>query len=828
MRAPLSWLRELVAIPAGESGRDVAARLIRAGLEVETVETVGAGVDGHLVVGRVLEIEELTEFKKPIRWCQVDVGPASGGVRGIICGARNFAAGDLVVVALPGTVLPGGFRIASRETYGKVSDGMICSERELGLGENHDGIMVLPAGTGEPGDDAAPVVGVGDEVLDIAITPDRGYALSIRGIAREAAIAYGLAFDDPGVALADLPAPLPDRAPQECGTDDAGGCDLFTMRTIVGFDPAAPSPSWMQRRLVACGMRPVSLAVDVTNYVMLELGQPLHAYDMDKLRGTVRAGWATDGEPFESLDHVSRILRPDDLVIRDDRGVIGLAGVIGGLDSEIDDATTSIALEAAHFVPEVVARSGRRHKVTSEAGRRNERGVDRDLAPYASARAAALLLQFGGGHYVGLTAVESAAEHRSIVMPATEPGDVAGVAIDETTVVRLLEAIGCEVGSVGGRFSVTPPSWRPDLTDPIDLVEEVVRLHGYDVVPSTLPTAPPGRGLTHEQRLRRRVATVLAARGLVEVLNYPFVGDAELDALLLPAHDARRRTPRLANPLSEEQPHLRGTLLPGLLGSARRNTGRGAANLALFEIGSVFLGEVEASTQLRPAVSGRPTDDEWRGLNGLLPHQPTQVAVLLAGQREPDGWWGAARAASWADAIEVARIVAETCGVELGSRAGSDPSFHPGRCAELSVGGAVVGAAGELHPRVIEAAALPERTAAMWLDLDAVMAASPPVRPAPSVGTQPLAKEDLAVVVDRAVPAASVQAALAEGAGPLLESVRLFDVYEGPQVPEGKKSLAFALRFRAPDRTLDAAETAGARAGALARAGETCGATLRT
>ncbi len=292
MRAPLSWLRELVDIPSGETGRDVAARLIRAGLEVETVESIGAGVEGSLLVGRVLEVEELTEFKKPIRWCQVDVGVEAGGVRGIICGARNFVEGDLVVVALPGTVLPGGFEIASRATYGKVSDGMICSERELALGEDHDGIMVLPADAGEPGDDAAPIIGVGDEVLDIAITPDRGYALSIRGIAREVAIAYGVAFDDPGVALADLPAPLADRAPQECGTEDPSGCDLFTMRTIVEFDPAAASPLWMQRRLVACGMRPVSLAVDVTNYVMLELGQPLHAYDMDKLQGTVRAARA--------------------------------------------------------------------------------------------------------------------------------------------------------------------------------------------------------------------------------------------------------------------------------------------------------------------------------------------------------------------------------------------------------------------------------------------------------------------------------------------------------------------------------------------------------
>jgi phenylalanyl-tRNA synthetase beta chain len=826
MRAPLSWLRDLVAIPADQTGRDVAHRLIRAGLEVETVETVGLGLEGALVVGRVLEVEELTEFKKPIRWCQVDVGPADGGVRGIICGASNFAAGDLVVVALPGTVLPGGFEIASRPTYGKVSDGMICSERELALGDDHNGIMVLPPAAGEPGDDARALLGIGDEILDIAVTPDRGYALSIRGIAREVAVAYGVPFDDPGTALADLPAPLADRAPQECGTEDPSGCDLFTMRTIVGFDPAAPSPLWMRRRLVACGMRPVSLAVDVTNYVMLELGQPLHAFDLDKLQGPVRAARAADGTRFETLDHVVRTLTSDDLVIRDDRGPIGLAGVMGGLETEIDDDTTNIALEAAHFDSAVIARAGRRHKLSSEAGRRFERGIDRDLAPYASARASALLLEFGGGHYVGMTAVEAPAPAVVIDLPATEPGAVAGTTIPRETVIALLEAIGC---SVEGEHDlrVTPPSWRPDLTDPIDLVEEVIRLHGYDMLPSTLPAAPLGRGLTRAQRLRRRVGTVLAARGFVEVLSYPFVGSADLDALQLPSDDPRRSAPRLANPLSEEQPFLRATLLPGLLAAARRNAGRGTIDLAVFEIGSVFQGEVSAEAPLRLPVHQRPSDSEWAGLNELLPDQPMHVAALLTGSREPQGWWGSGRASGWSDAIEAARIIGEACGVVIDVEAGDDAPFHPGRVARLLVGDMTVGAAGELHPRVVEATGLPERSAAMWLDLDAVIAAAPEVRAAPAVGTQPVAKEDLALVVDRSVPAEQVRQAIVAGAGELLESVRLFDVYEGPQVGEGMKSLAFALRFRAPDRTLSAEELAAARGAAVAEATARCGASLR-
>ncbi len=826
MRAPMSWLREFVAIPADQTGRDVAERLISAGLEVETVETTGEGVIGDLVVGRVNRIEELTEFKKPIRWCQVQIGPDT--VNGIICGARNFVEGDLVVVAVPGTELPGGFRISARETYGKTSNGMICSERELGLGDNHDGIMVLPEGTAEPGADAKPIIGIGDEILDIAVTPDRGYALSIRGIAREVAIAYGLAFEDPGTALADLPAPVAGHALQECATEAPTGCDLFTMRTIVGFDPQAPSPLWMQRRLVACGMRPVSLAVDVTNYVMLELGQPLHAYDMGKLKGVVRADWARAGEPFESLDHVQRTLRTDDLVIRDDTGVIGLAGVIGGLHSEIDDDTTAIALEAAHFIPQVVARAGRRHKVSTEAGRRNERGVDRDLAPYASARAAALLLQFGGGDYAGMTAVETPEEPVVITLPASHPEDVAGMDIPAVMVVRILQVIGCTIADQAADvLNVTPPSWRPDLTDPADLVEEVLRIIGYDALPSTLPTAPLGRGLTAPQRIRRRVGMALASRGFVEVLSYPFVGVAELDALQLPSDDPRRVAPRLANPLSEEQPSLRATLLPGLVAAARRNASRGHADVALFEVGRVFQGDVAHESGERPGVHGRPQDDEWESLNGLLPRQPHHVAGILAGTREPQGWWGPARAASWSDAIEVVRVLADVAGARIEVTPGADPAFHPGRCASITLDGSVIGHAGELHPRVIEATGLPERTAAFEVDLDAIADAAVPIRPAPAIGTQPVAKEDLALVVDVTVSAEDVRAALAEGAGELLESVRLFDVYTGSQVPEGKKSLAFALRFRAPDRTLSADETAAARQAAITAAQQRCGATLR-
>lgn len=831
MRVPLSWLREFAPIPDDQTGRDVAERLIAAGLEVETVETLGAGTTGPVVVGRVLQIEELTEFKKPIRFCRVAVGaehghPDTPGERGIICGARNFAEGDLVPVALPGSVLPGGFAIGSRKTYGRVSDGMIASERELGLGAEYDGIMVLPPDAAEVGTDAMPLLGIGEDVLDIAVTPDRGYALSIRGVAREAAVAYNVPFTDPGLELAELPTPE-DGPVAQCGSEDLLACDLFTLRTIVDFDPDAPSPLWMRARLIAGGMRPVSLAVDVTNYVMLETGQPLHAFDADALVGPVRPRRATPGETLETLDHVNRDLDPDDLVIADDTGAIGLAGTMGGLTSEIGPATRNIALEAAHFTSDVVARMSRRHKLSSEASRRFERGVDRQLPVYASARATDLLLRLGGGRYLGMTAVEAPIEPVVVRIDADLPTRVAGMPISAEQTVAHLESVGCAVTADAQQLAVEPPSWRPDLTDPADLTEEVIRLVGYDEIPSVLPAAPAGRGWTASQRARKRVGLLLAGSGFVETPCYPFIGAADLDALQVPEDDRRRQVVRLANPLSEEQPFLRTTLLPGLLAAAQRNVSRGTTDLALFEHGSAFFGHGRQDGIARPSVTQRPAADELAALEALLPDQPDHLALVVAGDWSPAGWWGAARPATWADVVAAVQRTAQELGVVLSVASGADASFHPGRCAQFGIGDVVVGHAGELHPRVIGGLGLPARTVAAEIDLGALVQGAGGPSAAPQVGTMPVAKEDVALVVDTTVSAEQVAAALRGGGGELLESVRLFDEYRGSQLGEGKKSLAFSLRFRAPDRTLTAEELAVARAAAVAGAAEGTGAALR-
>lgn len=840
MRVPLSWLREYVDLPATETGRDVQATLIAAGLEVETVEQLGAGLTGPLVVGQVLTIDELTEFKKPIRFCTVDVGQANGTgePQEIICGARNFAVGDKVVVALPGAVLPGDFRIAERKTYGRVSRGMICSGDELGMGDDGShGIIVLPPEI-EIGIDATELLELYDEVLDIAVTPDRGYCLSMRGVAREAAIAYRLPLRDP--ALLDVPTPNSYGYPVQ--VSDPIGCDRFTARTVVGLDPEAHSPIWLKRRLQKAGMRPISLAVDITNYVMLELGQPLHAYDRTLVQGTIGVRRAEQGEKFTTLDGAKRVLDAEDLVITDDRGPIGLAGVMGGANTEIADSvtdpetgevrgTTEVVIEAAHFDPVSIARTARRHKLSSEASRRFERGVDPQAAAAAAQRTVDLLVLLAGGTAeAGVTEIAAQSAPRTVTMRADHPDRVAGVDYGRETVVRRLQEVGCDVYGQD-ELVVTVPSWRPDLHHPNDLAEEVIRLEGYENLPATLPQPPSGRGLTARQRLHRRVGRALGGAGYVEAPNYPFVGEAVFDQLGLDADDPRRNVVRLVNPLSDEEPALRTTLLPGLLAALRRNDGRGSHDLALFETGLVFRPAGEGEIPDGLSVDRRPTEAEIAALNAALPRQPRRVATVLTGAREQAGWWGAGRPADWADAVESARTVAREAGVELVVRADQHAPWHPGRCAALyaTVSGeeTLVGHAGELHPRVIKALGLPERSCAMEMELDLLEEAGRGAAEAPRISAFPVATQDVALVVSSDVPAAEVEKVLREGAGELLESIRLFDVFSGSQIGEGKKSLAYALRFRAADRTLTVDEASAARDAAVALAAERTGAVLR-
>ena len=832
MRVAVSWLGEYLDL-AGRTVEEIDAAFVRAGLEVEAVHRPGEGVSGPLVIGRVLSAEELTGFKKPIWYCRVDVGPEHNGdegSRGIVCGAPNVATAEYVVASLPGAVLPGGFAIAARKTYGHVSDGMICSGRELGISEDHSGILAfsaaeLPPGV-VPGSDALPVIGLDDVIFELAITPDRGYCFSVRGLARELASSLDVPFRDPA-SLVSVPSATTEQ-PYPVVVDDTVGCDRFYARAVRGLNPAAPSPLWMKRRLQAAGVRSISLAVDVTNYLMLELGQPMHAFDRSRLSGPIVVRRARPGERVTTLDGADRAVDPEDLLITDDTGPVGLAAVMGGATTEINDDTTDVLIEAAHWDPVSVARTARRHKLPSEASKRFERGVDPEMTAVAAEAAVRLLVEYGGAVAdERVLDLDARVAVEPIRLPVGLPSRVIGVEYSRSTVERRLRDVGCTVTTAGeDELWVLPASWRPDLTDPIDLVEEVARLEGYDNIPSLLPPTPPSSGLSDDQRRRRSVARALAEVGFVEVLSYPFVSPTVHDAFGLDADDPRRNAARLANPMSDTEPEMRTSLLPGLLKAVQRNIGRGQRDVSLYELGLVFLPEPGAGPAPRLGVDRRPTDEELSALYAAVPTQPRHVAVVLAGDRDPAGWWGAGRPAGWADAIEAARVVAAAAGVSLDVRRGDLAPWHPGRCAELVVGDRVVGHAGELHPRVVAALELPARTAAMELDLDAFP--EPVVPTAPVISPFPPALLDVALVVGESVPSAEVESALAAGAGPLLESLRLFDVYTGAQVGEGRKSLAFALTFRAPDRTLTVEEATQSRDAAVASAAANCQAALRS
>ncbi|WP_314502702.1 phenylalanine--tRNA ligase subunit beta [uncultured Microbacterium sp.] len=841
MRVPLSWLREYVDVPADAAPEDVLAALVRVGFEEEDVHRFE--LQGPIVVGEVLEfVEEPQSNGKTIRWCQVQVAPegetaADGGpaVHGIVCGARNFFVGDKVAVTLPGSVLPGPFPIAARKTYGHVSDGMIASAKELGLGEEHSGILrLVELGIDAPvGTDAIALLGLNDVAVEINVTPDRGYALSIRGVAREYSHATGAHFRDPGVrewgevqhtkdaftSVVEDAAPIRGRI----------GASEFVTRIVRDVDPTRPTPSWMVARLTLAGIRSLGILIDITNYVMLELGQPLHGYDLDTLTGGITVRRAVAGEKLQTLDGRLRDLDVEDLLITDESGPIGLAGVMGGGTTEMTDTTRNVLLEAATFDPVTIARTARRHKLPSEASRRFERGVDPNIPFVAAQRAVELMVAYAGGtddREGG--ALLTRYEFPGIELPFGFVEGLIGVDYTRDEIVGALKMIGGAGHEREGDFVVFPPSWRPDLTDKWTLAEEVARIEGYDRIPSVLPTPPSGRGLTPAQQGRRRVANALAAAGYVETPSFPFTTDEQND-LHGSASGGHLPSVKLANPLDGQSPFLRRSLIPNLIRVAHRNVARGFTDLALFESGTVFLPRpgVTYGTDVVPPLAVRPDAATLAALDASIPPQRRFVAVLLAGSIAPKQPGSSASPAGLSDALDAVRTIASAAGVTVEVAQGERAALHPGRTGVLSVGSTEVGYVGELLPAVAEAADLPGRVIVAELDLDLVLSLAAPKVVAASLSGYPAATQDLSLVVGADVPAADVRAALVDGAGALLESVRLVDDYRGAGVPEGAKSLTFALRFRAPDRTLTAAEATDAKLAGVVAAAERYGATLR-
>lgn len=818
MKIPLSWLKEFVSLPAKVSAEDIAQAFVNVGFEIEGIDYQGKDLKGPLLVGKVLSIEELSGHKKPIRYVGLDLG--SGKTRFVICGARNFKVNDLVVVAVPGAVLPGNFAIAARETYGKVSDGMICSAKELGISDEHAGIIVLPEG--KVGSDAIKLLEIEDVIFDVAINPDRGYAMSVRGLARELSASLKCKYTDPAsnVQVKKLNAI---RSPKAIGVkiEDKTGADQIFIRTLDQVNTKISSPIWMQRRIEKCGMRSISLAVDITNYVMLELGQPLHAFDADVITGGLRVARANKFSKLVTLDKVERKLSADDLLICDTNSALALAGTMGGLASEVTSQTTKIALEAAHFDPISIARNSRFHKLSSEASRRMERNTDPALTEIASARAAQLLMDLAGAKYLGSSFAGLAIKPRKIKISVEKVCELIGAKYTLKQVKDALILIGCKVTGSGSIITIEVPTWRPDLSSTADFAEEIARLVGYDQIPLRLPTGKSGAKLSTMQNRKRQIAVMLANQGYTEVINYPFVNQELVDALGFTGD--RAKSFKLANPMSEDFPLLRTHLLPGLLTTLSRNINRGAKDLALFEIGSVFRNISPLGKVVLPTTERKPSQKVIDSIYSSVPNQMLFVAGVSCGEKYLSSWQGEGSRFEWSDAVSKAVEIIESTGNKYEITGTDLAPWHPGRCAEFKVAGKVVAHAGELHPRVIATLNLPARTCAFAVILNELPEAK--LGAAPRIWNMPAAVQDIALVVSKNVLASDVEDSLRIGAGELLESISLFDRYD--QIGDEKVSLAFTLTFRAADRTLTAEEVSGYRDEAVKRAGKDCGAVLR-
>ncbi len=793
MRVPYRWLKEYVDVGLGPE--ELAAALTGQGLAVEAVERRGAAFRG-VVTGRVLEVAPHPNADR-LKVCLVDTGGAEP--RQIVCGAPNVAAGQTVPVALPGAELPGGVRIGRARLRGVESDGMICSARELGLPDPTEGagIMVLP-GEHPPGRDLGEALGLDEAVLVLDLTPNYAtHCQSLLGVAREVAALTGGAVRVPEVRVVEAPPAAAELV--EVAIEDPDLCPRYVARVIEGVR-VGPSPEWLQRRLEAAGMRPINNVVDVTNYVMLETGQPLHAFDLARLRAPAGAAAggrkrivvrrARPGERLLTLDGVERGLAAEDLVIADGVGPVALAGVMGGADSEIRAETTAVLLESAAFHNLTVRRTARRLGIASEAAARFEKWVDPEGCRAAADRACALLAELAGGVVLegAVDVYPRPAAPRLVRARPARINALLGTDLPAEEMAGIFRRLGFEVRpeAADGEMTVVIPTRRPDIEGEHDLAEEVARLYGYDRVPVTLPRSPAAPApLARARRLAEEVRRLCLAAGLHEVMTYSFHDPALFDRLGLPAGDGRRRAIPLANPLTADQGVLRTSLLPLLLEVAATNVRRRQEDVAIFEVGRVYL------------ARSLPLAE--------LPEERLALAALATGRVRPNGWWGTGEEADFFYLKGVAEALLERLGVdEVAFRRAQPPGYHPGRTAEIALVGTgeVLGVVGEVHPQVASAWDLPGRVVALELDAERLFELARPVHAYRPLPRYPAVSRDLAVAVRAEVPAERVRQTIVTAAGPLLESVRLFDLYAGPGVPAGWRSLAYSLVYRAADRTL--------------------------
>lgn len=822
MRVPLAWLRELVDV-GDTSADELAHALTMGGIEVDEVRWPTAGVRG-VVVAEVTEAAPVEGSDKLHRAVVTDGEQAYE----VVAGAANFAVGDRVPLARPGAELPtadGPVRVERRRIFGRTSNGMMASAAELGLGEGRagaaggpeDGIWVLDPDA-PLGVDLAEWLGLDEPVFVLEVTPDRGYALSMAGIARDVAALTG-------ARLRLRPAPAASAADAGVAVDitDPAACPRFTVRRIEGLSGGAVSPAWAQARLTACGMRPISAVVDATNLAMLETGHPCHAYDLDRLAGPrLAVRRAEPGERLTTLDGVEREADPDDLLIVDADGPVGFAGVMGGGATETHPGTATVALETAAFDAASVLRTARRHQLLTQASMRFEKTVPPQTVDAGADRAAELIAAFAGGQVAGShDAYPAPPEPARVRLDPARARSVLGLDLPDARQRELLEAIGCAVEpeSSGDGLTVVPPAYRPDITIPADLNEEIARLHGYEHIPERVPSAGRvGRRLPPEQALRA-ARRALSGAGWTELLTLPFVAADDVDALRLADADRRRELIELVNPLSKEEAALRTTLLPGMLKAVRRNVARQLRDVAVFEVGRAFL----TPTADEPGAATGPGEDGFS-----LPAEPLLGGLVACGRFRPDRVGEPGRDADVYDLLGAVDALRSALGrPPVEARPTDEAPYHPGRAARLALDGADVGVVGELHPRVIDAFELPERTLAGELRLDRLCEAGIQAPELPTPSPLPAVRVDVAVVVEEGVPAADVAAAVRAGAGQRLAHMHLFDEFRGPQVGEGNKSLAYRLRLESSERQLTDEDAAAVIDGVEGAVAERVGGALR-
>ncbi|MHB0977416.1 MAG: phenylalanine--tRNA ligase subunit beta [Candidatus Aquicultorales bacterium] len=801
MLVPLSWLREYVEFDI--SPEELADRFDLTGTAIEEVHRLGEGLE-KVVIGHVLECDRHPNADR-LSVCKVDVG--DGTPKQIVCGAPNVAAGQRVPVALPGASLPNGIVIGKAKLRGVESEGMICSETELKLGENAAGIMVLKESS-EIGAPFTKVMGLDDVVLELEITPNRPDCLGIIGVAREVAAITGGRVTVSEVAVEESSLPISGRASVEIL--DADLCPRYEARVVLGIE-LGPSPLWMRQRLEKAGVRPISNIVDVTNYVMLETGQPLHAFDLDKLHESkIIVRRAAEGERMVTLDGVERLLSTEDLVIADASRAVAIAGIMGGEYSEVSHTTVNVLLEAAHFKPQSIMRTARKIGLLSEASARFEKGVDPNIIGFASDRAISLMKELAGGEVLkGAVDVYPAKIEPSVVSLRTERVNaILGTGLGSDEISGILEGLdlGVEKGR-DGELNVTVPTFRFDLEREIDLIEEVARIYGYNTIESTLPESTGIRGgLSQEQKTVKAVKERLRANGLFEVTTYSFVDPGDVDMVNLPGDSPLKNGLKLLNPLSEEQSVMRTMLLPGLLKVVRHNAYREQPSVAIFEVSRVF----------------RPVEGE------IQPLEKGLVGIALSGSAGGGEWFASPRQYDFYDMKGIVADLMRSLDIRDWAVApASDPRFHPGRSAELLIGGEPSGVFGEVHPAVIRNYDLPNAVIAAELDEDMLVQTAAASKLYSEIPRYPAIVLDQALIIDERTSNEEVVAVVKKAAGELLESVKPFDIFRGGSIPEGKKSVAYSMTYRSPERTLTDEEAKAAQADIVAALEKELGAVVR-